>query len=104
MRVQNSLSRAPINSEMENDARHKALKRLLARRKALQDEFDRLVAEPASFGITGSVNATNQKLADLRAELAALDARIAAVLHPRATVAGMSVALPDYRHWPWGIA
>lgn len=85
---------------MGNTARTKALRRLLERRGRLQAEYDRLLTEPASFGITGSVNATNQKLSDLRAEIVALDSKIAAVAAPHGSVAGMVVSLPDYRHWP----
>ena len=81
----------------------KAMKRLIERRKKLQEAYDALVAEPASYGITGSVNATNQKLSDLRAEIAALDNKIAALVNPRTGVAGMSIALPDYRHYPEGL-
>lgn len=81
----------------------KAMSRLLARRKKLQEAYDALVSEPASYGITGSVNATNQKLSDMRAELAALDNKIAALVGGKTGVAGMSVALPDYRHWPDGL-
>lgn len=81
----------------------KAIKRLIERRKKLQASYDALINEPAAYGITGSVNATNQKLADLRLELAALDNRIAALINGRTSVAGMSISLPDYRHWPEGI-
>lgn len=81
----------------------KAIKRLIERRKKLQASYDALINEPASYGITGSVNATNQKLSDMRAELAALDNKIAALVGGKTGVAGMSVALPDYRHWPYGI-
>ena len=85
---------------MKSEVRKKALAGLLKRRTALQAEYDRLINEPQSFGITGSVNATNQKLSDLRAELASLDAKISAVLAPCGSVAGITIALPDYRHWP----
>ena len=78
-----------------------AINRLLARKKALQEQYDRMVAEPASYGITGSVNATNRGLEELRRELTAVDAKISALLQ-RTKVAGMTVKWPDYRHWPIG--
>ena len=40
-----------------NDLSKKALNRMLARRKELQAEYDRLISEPLSFGVTGSVTA-----------------------------------------------
>ena len=81
-------------------ARKKAIAAVIARRRRIQAEYDRLLAEPVSFGITGSVNATNQNLSDLRAEITALDAKLATLLQSGGHVAGMVIALPDYRHWP----
>lgn len=72
----------------------KSLKVLLTRRKAAQTAYDALIAEPQSYGITGSVSATNQRLADLRAEISALDAQIAACCNGGK---GMSFNLPNYR-------
>jgi len=82
------------------ETRKKAIAAVVARRRAIQAEYDRLLAEPASYGITGSVSATNQKLSDLRAEITALDAKLATLLQSGGHVAGMVIALPDYRHWP----
>lgn len=84
------------------EIRKKALNRLLKRRKTIQDEYDRLVAEPESYGITGAVNATNRKLNDLRDEIVAIDDKISALLD-NASVAGMSIKWPNYRHNPFGV-
>ena len=86
---------------MATNIRIAAINRLLARKKALQEQYDRMVAEPAAYGITGSVNATNRGLEELRRELTAVDAKISALLQ-RTKVAGMTVKWPDYRHWPIG--
>ena len=74
---------------------------LMRRRAALQEQYDQLIAEPASYGITGSVNATNRGLEEIRQEIAAIDAKIANLL-TRTTVAGMTVKWPNYNHWPEG--
>ena len=84
------------------EIRKNALNRLLKRRNALQDEFDRQIAEPESFGITGAVNATNRKLKDLRDEIVAIDDKISALLD-NSSVAGMSIKWPNYRHNPFGV-
>ncbi len=84
-----------------DEIRKKAIDRLMKRRQTVQEEYDRLIAEPASFGITGSVNATNRGLKELRDELVAIDDKINALL-TRNSVAGMSVKYPDYRHSPFG--
>lgn len=84
-----------------DEIRKKAIDRLMARREAIQREYDRLVAEPASYGITGSVNATNRGLKELREELAALDDKIASLISARGP-AGMTVKWPDYRYSPFG--
>ena len=78
------------------------LNKLMERREALQAQYDQLISEPASYGITGSVNASNRGLAELRQELVAIDAKITALLS-RTTIAGMSVKWPNYRHWPEGV-
>ena len=64
------------------------LQNLLARRAKLQQAYDDLISQPESYSISGSVSATNRKLAELRAELASIDEAIAAasggdVLHRR---------------------
>lgn len=50
---------------------------LYARRKKLQDEYDRLILEPESYTIQGSVSATNRKLETLRKEIEAINRQIA---------------------------
>ena len=50
---------------------------LYARRKKLQDEYDRLILEPESYTIQGSVSATNRKLETLRKEIEAINPQIA---------------------------
>ena len=72
-----------------------AIRRLVERRKAVQKAYDDLIGQPSSYGITGSVNATNQRLVDLRAELVAIDEQIASIAGRNP--AGMSIRLPDYR-------
>lgn len=84
-----------------DEIRKKAIDRLMQRREAIRQEYDRLVAEPASFGITGSVNVTNRGLKELRDELVIIDDKINALL-TKNSVAGMSVKYPDYRHSPFG--
>ena len=79
-----------------------AINRLMARKKALQEQYDKILAEPASYGITGSVNATNHGLEELRREIVAIDNKISALLQ-RTKVAGMTVRWPDYHHWPIGV-
>lgn len=81
--------------------RIKAINHLMERREALQEQYDQLIAEPVSYGITGSVNATNRGLEEIRKEIVAIDAKISALLS-RTKVAGMTVKWPDYRHWPEG--
>lgn len=53
------------------------LTNLYARRKKLQDEYDRLILEPESYTIQGSVSATNRKLETLRKEIEAINRQIA---------------------------
>lgn len=84
-----------------DEIRKKAIDRLLKRRKEIQDEYDKLVAEPASYGITGSVNATNRGLKELRDELVAIDDKLNALL-TRNSVAGLCPKWPDYRISPFG--
>lgn len=79
----------------------KAIDRLLKRRKEIQEEYDRIVSEPESFGITGSVNATNRSPKELRDELVAIDDKLNALL-TRNSVAGLCPKWPDYRYSPLG--
>lgn len=81
--------------------RVKAINHLMERREALQKQYDQLISEPASYGITGSVNASNRGLEEIRQEIVAVDAKIASLLS-RTRIAGMTVKWPDYRHWPEG--
>jgi hypothetical protein len=83
------------------EIRKKAINHLMQRRRALQEQYDALINEPASYGITGSVNATNRGLDELRSEIVAIDAKINALLS-RTSVAGMAIKYPDYSHTPLG--
>lgn len=85
-----------------DNLREKAINNLMRRRKAIQEQYDSLIAEPASYGITGSVNATNRGLEELRKELVAIDAKINALLN-KSSVAGMTIKYPDYNHALGGI-
>lgn len=82
-----------------DEIRKKAIKRLLERREALQAQYDELLSQPVSYGITGSVNATNRSLKELREEISVIDDRLSGLIEPT-KVAGMSVRWPNYRHWP----
>lgn len=84
-----------------DEIRKKAIDHLLQRRKALQEQYDSMIAEPASYGITGSVSATNRGLKELRDEIATIDDKIANLIE-RGTVAGLHVKYPDYRYSPFG--
>lgn len=79
----------------------KAIENLIKRRAKIQEEYDALLSEPASYGITGSVSATNRSLKDLRDELTAIDVKISSLIKSE-PVAGMCVKYPDYRHSPFG--
>lgn len=73
----------------------KALQKLLTRRIAIQAAIDDAAVKPASYSIQGSVSATAQKLADLRAELAQTDRDIEALtIGPTKTI---TRSYPDYR-------
>ena len=84
-----------------DELRKKAIDRLLKRREAIQKAYDELICEPDSYGITGAVNVSNRKLADLRKELASIDDKISALVAGNG-VAGMTVKYPDYRISPLG--
>lgn len=88
--------------ELMQELRKKAIDRLLQRRQAIQEEYDRMVAEPASYGITGSVSATNRNLKDLREELVAIDEKLNSLVAGGGAIPGMSVKWPDYRYSPFG--
>ena len=61
------------------DLKTLAIRKLAKRRGELQAAYDELVSQPASYSISGSVSATNQKLSELRAEIDAIDAKIGAL-------------------------
>ena len=69
------------------------LEELKKRRAELLARYDALIKEPASYSVSGSVSATNQKLEELRKEIAAVEAQIASA---------MGLALPGgiVRRWP----
>ena len=69
------------------------IKALVIRRKKLSAAYDALIAQPASYGITGSVNATNQRLEDIRKEIAVVDTQIRALMTRGGII---ERALPDY--------
>ena len=71
---------------------------LLARRKALKERYDALLKEPQSYSISGSVSATNQTLAELRVEIAAIEQQLAQAVGasgPERTSAGPALGLRD---------
>ena len=70
------------------------LTNLYARRKKLQDEYDRLILEPESYTIQGSVSATNRKLETLRKEIEAINRQIAMASGGD----GIQRSYPNYRH------
>lgn len=84
-----------------DELRKSAIEKLLRRKAKLQEAYDQLILEPASYGITGSVSATNRSLTDIRTELVAIDKKISALITNN-SVAGMSISYPDYRHSPFG--
>ena len=53
-----------------------ALRRLLSRRKALQDALDGVLSSPQSYSIQGSYSQTSQDAARLRDEIAGIDSAI----------------------------
>lgn len=82
-----------------NDLYAKSIKRMLERRARLQKAYDDLVCEPASYGITGSVSATNRRLDELRTEISVLDEQIKAMIARIGGLPGISINVPSYR---WG--
>lgn len=77
----------------------KAVKRMMERRSALQAEYDRLIAEPLSYGVTGSVKARNRSLEELRKEISVIDDKIKTMLARIGGLAGIEICVPSYR---WG--
>ena len=71
-----------------------ALKALIARRNKLQAAYDRLIDEPESYSISGSVSATNRKLETLRKEIEVIDRQIAAAAGGN----GIQRAYPNYNN------
>ena len=62
-------------------AKETAISNLLTRRKTVKAQYDALLAEPASYSISGSVSATNRNLTELKEELASIDADLRALLN-----------------------
>ncbi|MBO4513513.1 MAG: hypothetical protein J5746_12185 [Victivallales bacterium] len=86
----------PINTDSNIDPlRRRAIDRLLKKRQALNQAADELATMPASYGITGSVSVTNQKIADLKAEVSEIDLQIKRLLV--GSPPGFSLSYPDYR-------
>ena len=71
-----------------------ALQKLIERRNKLQQAYDDLIMAPASYNIQGSVSAQEQKLADIRKELDAIDRQIAAHLGSN----GIQRSYPNYNN------
>lgn len=71
------------------------VRRLLRRRMVASQAYDRLLAEPASYSIQGSVSVTSQKLAELRREIEEIDRTIAAVCGKDS--GGIRRSYPNYR-------
>ena len=89
-----------LNTDRQiNDLRRKAIENLLKRRKALQATADELAAMPASYGITGSVSVTNQKIDDVKAQIGEIDLQIKQLLTGEPT--GISLSYPNYRWRGW---
>ncbi len=70
------------------------IKTLLKRRAMLQAEYDRLISQPESYSITGSVSATNRKLDDLQKQIDNINQQITAA----AGGDGIQRSYPNYRH------
>ena len=67
---------------------------LVKRRADLRAAYDAAAGDPESFSLSGAVSATSRKLADLRSEIASLDAEIAAFL--AGGRAGLTLSYPEY--------
>ncbi len=70
------------------------LSSLVQRRARLRAAYEAAAGDPESFSLSGAVSATSRKLADLRAEIAELDAKINAILSGGR--AGMTLSYPEY--------
>lgn len=64
---------------MPQSLRSITIKRLLLRRKTLQDALDAALASPVSYNIQGSYSQTAQSPDTLRAEIARIDNAICAL-------------------------
>lgn len=71
-----------------------SLNNLIKRRKLLQDEYDRMITQPESYNISGSVSATNRKLETLRKEIEVIDRQIAIA----AGGSGIQRSYPNYNN------
>lgn len=71
-----------------------SLDNLIKRRKMLQDEYDRMITQPESYNISGSVSATNRKLETLRKEIEVIDRQIVAA----AGGSGIQRSYPNYNN------
>lgn len=83
--------------ESMEELKKRAITNLIARRNRLSNQYDQLLSEPESYGITGSVSATNRKLEDLRKEISAIDDKITTLCGGAAGLPGISIRIPDYR-------
>lgn len=64
---------------LNNAAQSIVLQNLLKRRATVQRQLDEALTSPASYSIQGSYSETARGVADLRDELARLDAQIRAI-------------------------
>lgn len=78
-----------------DEIRSRAIARLIERRRALEASADSLAAEPAAYGITGSVNVTNRDVDKIRAEIAEINLEIKQLLIGGGS--GFSTSYPNYR-------
>lgn len=81
------------------EIKKKALDKLLKKRSSLEEYAAELAKSPASYGITGSVSVTNQKVADVREEIATIDMQIKQLV--AGEPAGISLSYPNYRWRGW---
>ena len=81
------------------DLRKRAINNLLKKRKKLQETADELSNMPASYGITGSVSVTNQKVADVEAQIETIDLQIRQLVS--GDPSGINLSYPNYRWRGW---
>ncbi len=62
-----------------NATKQEVLRRLLARRKAIQASLDDILSSPQSYSIQGSYSQTSQDAEKLQREIARIDAAIQAI-------------------------